>query len=204
MVYKNLKKALSEREQVLILKISLQEKNIPDELFCFPHLSELYLEANHLESWPKDLSGWSKLKVLQIRAPRLRDSLCTLFELPRLENLKTSETPLEPLRLPFGGIRSPIRYLTLKGAALKSLPEEFGEFKDLEELTLAQNKLSSFPQSVKFLSNLKRLNLDQNEFKIFPDILAQLAKLKHVSIDHNSFSQEEKDRIQRVYHLSLN
>ncbi|MBY0515837.1 MAG: hypothetical protein K2P81_02935 [Bacteriovoracaceae bacterium] len=204
MVYKNLKKALLEREQVQILKITLQEKKLADELFCFPQLKELYLDAPNLESWPHDLSGWSQLKVLQLKAPHLKDSLTTLFELPNLENLKTNETPLEPLRLPLGGIRSPIRFLTLKEAGLKNLPEEFGEFKNLEDLSLAKNKLSSLPQSVKFLSQLKRFNLDQNEFKIFPDLLANLTNLKHLSIDNNQFSQEEKDRIQRVHHLTLN
>jgi Leucine-rich repeat (LRR) protein len=51
------------------------------------------------------------------------------------------------------------------------------------------------------LIRLKRLNLDQNQFSLFPDIIGKMSSLSHLSIDGNAFSEDEKARIQRQYHI---
>lgn len=202
-MFKNLKSALEERESVTALKITIKEATLPDELFHFPQLRELYLEAPALKDLPDDISGWSALALLQLRAPAFKGSLAPLFHLPKLTNLKTAETPLHPLRLAIGGSKAPLRFLTLKDAGLKSLPEEFGELTAIEELHLPGNLLQVLPDTFKQLTRLKWINLDSNELKIFPEVLAKLPQLKHLSLDGNSFPEEEKERIQRKFHLTV-
>ncbi len=203
MMFKNLKSALEERETVTALKITIKDGKLPVELFHFPLLRELYLEAPALLDLPTDMSGWSELALLQLRAPTFKGSLAPLFHLPKLTNLKTAETPLHPLRLAIGGSQAPLRFLTLKDAGLKTLPEEFGELSTIEELHLPGNLLKSLPASFSDLKKLKWINLDSNELEVFPEVLAKLPQLKHLSLDGNAFSEEEKERIQRQFNLTV-
>lgn len=203
MMFKNLKSALEERETVTALKITIKEASLPEELFLFPQLRELYLEAPALTALPDDISGWSELALLQLRAPAFKGSLAPLFHLPKLSNLKTAETPLHPLRLAIGGSKAPLRFLTLKDAGLKSLPDEFGELTTIEELHLPGNLLQVLPETFKQLTRLKWINLDSNELKVFPEVLAKLPQLKHLSLDSNAFPEEEKERIQRKFNLTV-
>lgn len=202
MLFKNLKQALADSHKVQALKLKLKEEKLPFDLQVFPHLTELYLEAPALKILADDLSGFQNLRVLELSAPLLKN-ISPLFHLPRLEILKTHSTPLYPLQLGLGVGLAPLKFLTLKIAGLKELPQELGQFAGLEELNLSNNLLSALPESMKDLKNLKRINLDHNHFTLFPDLLGQLSALKHVSIDNNKFSEEETFRIQRVYNLSV-
>lgn len=202
-LYKNLSSAQKERELVTGLKLTLKEAALPSALFDFPRLQELYLEAPALLELPDALTGWSELRVFQLRAPKFRGSLADLFRLPRLENLKVLETPLRPLRLSIGGPRATLKFLTLKDCGLVELPLEIGELTSLTELHLPQNELKDLPPSFVDLTRLKRLNLDANEFTRFPSVLEKMKNLGHLSLDGNRFPQDEKDRIQRQFSLTV-
>lgn len=202
MLFKNLSKALSDTQNVSALRLKIKEEKLPFDLQVFPHLTELYLEAPALKILSDDMTGFQNLKVLELSAPKLKN-ISALFHLPRLEILKTHATPLYPLQLGLGLGLAPLRFLTLKLAGLKEIPQEMGEFCQLEELNLAHNLLSRLPDSMRDLKKLKRINLDNNQFTQFPDFITQITSLKHVSIDNNMFSEEEINRIQRIMHLTV-
>lgn len=199
-LYKSLKSASIQRDDVRALKLNLTDETLPLELFHFQHLEELYLDGN-CRSIPQDLSAWSNLKVLSIKFPNFSGELSSLFNLPRLENLKIIETPFKQFLLPLGHSASPLKSLTIKNCGLTRLPEEISMLGHLTDLNLSGNHLSSLPNLFIDLINLKRLNLDQNHFQIFPDPLKKMKKLIHLSIDQNRFSEEERERIQREFHI---
>jgi leucine-rich repeat protein SHOC2 len=201
-LYKNLTEALKNYQQVTALRLKIKDPILPMELMAFPRLEELYLDAPLIIELPQDMSGLQQLRVLELQAPKLK-VISALFELPHLEILRTHSTPLYPLRLSLGAIRSPLKFLTLRHAELKELPLEIGDFSTVQELNLSHNALTTLPPSFKDLKNLKRLNLDQNHFSKFPEILTQMPQLKFVSLDHNHFSVQEKERIQNVHHLTI-
>jgi leucine-rich repeat protein SHOC2 len=200
-LHKSLTTALKVRETVSALKLTIREGHLPIELFHFPQLQELYLDAPNLTDVSINLAAFSQLKVFQLRAPQLKGSMVELFRLPKLENLKAIDTPLHPLRLSLGGSRAPLKFLTLKSCGLRELPIEFGELTTLEEIYLPQNQLTTLPITFSDLTKLKRLNLDSNHLALFPSILSKLPHLKHVSMDHNLFNEEERERIEREFHL---
>jgi Leucine-rich repeat (LRR) protein len=201
-MYKSLKEALLHPEDCTVLKLSVKGKTLPEEIGALPRLQELYLEGSELLELPA-LPSWDMLRVFSLKAKHFKGSLAPLFHLKRLENLKTIDTPLEPLRLPLGHAVAPLRFLTLKNAGLKTLPLELGEYGQLEELHLPENMLQELPFTFTGLKLLKRLNLDHNAFTVFPDLLGQLGQLRHVSLDNNLFDEDEKSRIQRVFHLTV-
>lgn len=198
-IYKNLTAAEKEREFVQALKITIKEENFPENLLDFPNLGELYLEGN-CKAFPKN-PGWHELKVLSIKWPLFSGDLSSLFSLPALENLKIIETPLKSFQLPIGHAASPLKSLTVKDCHLQKLPEEISMLEGVTELNLSGNELNKLPASFISLKNLKRLNLDKNNFTKFPDIIKSMTNLTHLSIDGNKFSDDEKDRIQREFHI---
>lgn len=201
-LYKNLSSALKEKDQVTAIKVTIKENHFPSELFDLPLLEEAYLEGACTE-FPAQIKGWKKLKVLSIKWDQFSGDLSGVLSLPELENLKIIETPMKMFLLPLGKINAPLKFLTIKSSGLEKLPEEISMCTSLQELSLPGNKLSSLPFAFKELHLLKRLNLDGNQFKMFPDQIKGMKTLSHLSIDGNQFSSEEKDRIQREFHLTL-
>lgn len=200
-LYKSLKSALSEPDEVEALKITLTEKEFPSEIFFFENLQELYLDGD-CEKLPKIGSPWKKLKILSLKFPKFQGDLSGVFNLSALENLKILETPQKKILLPLGHVSSKIKFLTIKNCGLESLPEEFSILSDLTELNLSGNSLSTLPHSFVDLKKLKRLNLDSNQFEQFPNLIKNMPTLGHLSIDHNKFSEEEKFRIQREFFIT--
>lgn len=199
-LFKSLSSALEVINEVEALKLDLKDHKFPAELFFFPNLKELYLEGACTEL-PKLGNPWPKLKILSVKWPNYSGDLSALFSLPALENLKILETPQKRLLLPLGVTGAPIRSLTIKNCGLEILPEEISMLTELSELNLTHNDLSKLPSSFPTLSKLKRLNLDQNKFIKFPDLIKQMKQLSHLSIDSNHFSEDEKARIQREFHI---
>jgi Leucine-rich repeat (LRR) protein len=198
-LYKNLTSALKEREEVRAIKLSLKD-NFPIELFDLTELAEVYLEGS-CKIFPDEIRGWKNVRVLSLKWEAFLGDLSPLFSLPKLENLKIIETPIASFRLPLGSIAAPLKFLSIKGCGLKTLPEEISMLTELAEFHLPNNELSSLPFSFRELKKLKRLNLDSNHFEVFPDFIKKMPLLGHLSIDHNAFSDDEKDRIQREFHI---
>lgn len=201
-LYKSLTAATKEREEVRALKINIKDESFPENLLDFPNLGELYLEGNckQFTSAPT----WATLKILSIKWPLFTGDLSVIFSLPSLENLKIIETPIKFFRLPLGHSAAPLKSLTIKDCHLEKLPEEISMLQEVTELNLSGNKLSRLPSSFTALQNLKRLNLDKNCFSKFPDAIKGMPSLSHLSIDGNEFSEEEKERIQREFHIWVN
>lgn len=201
-LFKSLAQATREREEVRALKINVKEESFPENLLDFPNLGELYLEGN-CKRFPST-PGWAQLKVLSIKWPLFNGDLSPLFDLPALENLKIIETPMKSFRLPLGHAAAPLKSLTIKDCNLEKLPEEISMLQEVTELNLSGNKLTRLPASFIALKNLKRLNLDKNSFSKFPDAIKSIPALGHLSIDGNQFPEEEKERIQREFHIWVN
>lgn len=199
-LYRDLSSALKIKDEVQALKLTLDQFH--PALFEFSHLKELYLEGNVSELPLAQPVPWKELKILSLKLPQFKGELSPLFYLPALENLKIIETPLSHLRLPLGHVLAPVKFLTIKSCGLKSLPEEMGMLSHLLEMNVSGNELRDLPTGMIDLQLLRRLNMDQNKFTQFPAIISRMKSLKQLSIDDNLFSDEEKARIQREFHIT--
>ncbi len=201
-LFKSLPKNPEDFKELYALKLKIKTSELPSDILLIPELRELYLEGicEHLKI---DEHSFLKLKKLSIHFPDFKDNLSEVFGLSELENLKIIETPLKKIRFPIGKRLSPLKSLTLKKTQLSELPLEISMLSMLEELSLIQNDLTTLPDSIKDLKNLKRLNLDQNKFTTFPKVILEIPHLTHLSVDGNLFSEEEKERIQREYQITV-
>ena len=201
-LFRTLKSAMEDAENVEALKLDIKDGKFPPELFMFNNLKELYLEGNCTDV-PKAGQPWPVLKLLSIKWPSFTGDLSKLMALQTLENLKIIETPQKRVILPIGASLPALKSLTMKNCQLEILPGEITIYPELTELNLTGNELSKLPVSFVDLKKLKRLNLDQNQFSKFPDMIKSMPGLSHLSIDGNPFPEEEKERIQREFHIWL-
>jgi len=88
---------------------------------------------------------------------------------------------------------------------LRSLPECFMLYKELEELNLGNNCLRQLPDWLKKLPELKKLNLIANEFSVFPDIVLEMPLLEDLRLGVNQIKELPKGIgcLQNLKHLSL-
>jgi leucine-rich repeat protein SHOC2 len=199
-LYKNLQTALKERDEVRAIKLSLKDPSFPQAIFDLPNLEEAYFEGM-CKDFPDKLQGLDKLKILSIKWEHFSGDLSNVFTLPALVSLKIIETPIKKFLIPLGQLNGPLKFLSMKSCGLQKLPEEISMFTNLQELHLPNNNLSSLPFAFNELKLLRRLNLDSNAFKNFPDLIKTMSNLTHLSIDGNEFDEEEKERIQREFHI---
>lgn len=180
MQFKDYQKALKNKNNVTVLSMEWKEEKLPEGIFEFPHLKELHLKATSLND----------------------EKTIKLFSLSGLKNLKIFECPH---LFKNGDIErsSDLEFLTIKNCGLNHLPRSLHHFKNLKEMNLSGNELTDLPEQFHSLLQLKRLNLDSNKFTLYPKVLTRMTHLKHLSLDQNLFSDEEKARIQREYHLTI-
>lgn len=199
-LYKSIKTALAAKEEVTHLKLTLSGE-LPVEIQDLKNLKEIYLDGNC--SSISALNSLSRLELISMTLPRLCEGLKEILKLPRLKNLKLIGAEIENFEIPLDSELSPLQSLTVKDCSLKELPQAVGKLSLLTEMNLDSNELTDLPEGFKNLRHLKRLNLDRNKLNLFPPILSELKSLKHLSLDGNPFSDEEKARIQRLYHLTV-
>lgn len=201
-LYKKLSDAIKNQSQVFALKLKIDDGDLPTELFDLPKLQELHLEGN-IRELPEEFLTLRQLTTLSLKSSREIDSLVYALRLPALINLKVIDTELSRLEIPLGTVNDSLQSLTLKNALLEELPDEISQLQSLTEINLSGNRLHSLPKGFYELKKLRRLNLDSNKFQFFPDRLSSLPGLNHLSLDQNPFSDEERARIQKKFHLHL-
>ena len=82
---------------------------------------------------------------------------------------------------------------------ITKIPDNIGDYVNLQELFLTDYGFTEVPSSIAKLKNLKSLSLAGNEFTQLPDAVFQLTQLKELILFSNPFSdQYKKDLKARV------
>jgi len=81
---------------------------------------------------------------------------------------------------------TPLNFLEVRNAGLKSVPDTLGELSNLTSLVLKGNELSSLPCSLSQLNKLKLIDLSLNSLSSLPDI-SSLTELETINLSFNAF-----------------
>ena len=96
------------------------------------------------------------------------------------------------------GIFKNLQKMSLTGSSIVSLPESIGEIKELKELNLSNNQLTSLPESFVNLTSITKLNLSNNKFSEIPTQLWGLKELTELNLRNNPLSDEENNIMKKV------
>ncbi len=76
----------------------------------------------------------------------------------------------------------------LPGWGISELPEEIGQFANLQSLGLRDNQLTSLPESMGQLAKLQSLDLSGNKLPSLPKSIGQLASLQSLDLSFNKLT----------------
>ena len=130
---------------------------LPDFLAELPELYDLRWRDNPIAQFPKILSKIDNLQKLDLDMRHVKD-------LRGLEDCKQ------------------VRWLNLKDAKLKTVPEQVLALKKLVSLEIAEAGLEELPREIGMLKELEELNLGANAIRNLPREVLGLRKLRSLAL----------------------
>ncbi|KAI7899069.1 uncharacterized protein BX663DRAFT_518973 [Cokeromyces recurvatus] len=145
---------------------------IPEDMpRLLPNLVTFRIAANLIESLPKRLNYWQKLRHLQLgsvyggnKLIQLPDSLT---EMPVLEELDVSYNQLRRLPPDLHLLQS-LQILNASHNQLECIPKSITRCYQLRSLNLSQNHLTTLPADLMHLQRLELLDISENLLCIMP------------------------------------
>ncbi len=182
-------------------KISLYEnklQSLPEWIGEFERLQWIDVYGNQLTDLPPELVNLKQLYYLDLGDNKLKNIPSVIFEMPSLKHLylygnSLKEIPTDITRL------QKLTHLRLGrgfrfffgGNRLHSLPDNFGELANLQELYLPDNALRQLPTSFGQLKRLSFLDLGHNRFRQIPPQIQTLDSLRFLHLWDRNFKPSE-------------
>lgn len=188
----------------LLIKPRKGQKTIKWEDINYHFTRQLEIFSSDIEEiiTPSDFPA-DQLTSVQLNCPNLKRmpnflGSCTSLLLLKIKNAQIEN--LENHDYDFFSLKT----LQLSNLGLTRFPSWIEKSSSLEMLDLNSNRIKDIPDFLKNNTSLRRINLDENKLEALPEFLSLLPKLNHLSVDANSFSEDEINRIFRVFKISVN
>ncbi len=189
-------------------------KEIPQVVYRFPNMEELYLGKNSITEVDLDLSKLPRLSQLHLQGNQITEDKFKISKNKTLKILNLNENLLR--NIPAVGSCKQLTTLWLGGNQLSQLtnssfrrmrrvkdlnfykgnivvlPSGIRKMKRLEVLDLYYNKLTTLPKGVMKLRKLTHLAVSNNELKELPDKLHKLKRVHTLYAHHNHLSKLPK------------
>ena len=89
--------------------------------------------------------------------------------------------------------REKTKSISLSNKGIEELPEDIGEFYNLESIDLSFNSITEIPEEIWNLKRLKSLLLFRNEIEELPKSIENLQNLKLIDVSYNQISRLPKE-----------
>lgn len=175
-------------------------------------LKDVFIDPESMDYNGIDWNSLTQIYSLEILSAGVYDTQATLPEsITNLSNLR---------ELTFGGIEdisgltelpesigklSKLENLNLFRNLLSTLPESFGDLKNLRVFKAESNQFTEFPTVITQLSNLEELDLLGNQIHNIPDAISQLSNLRILEFSENQLSviPESITQLSKLQELDL-
>jgi Leucine-rich repeat (LRR) protein len=154
--YNNLDSALRHKDICTYLRLNLEDRDFPIQIFELEKLEVLEILQGNFTEVPEQILCLKFLKRLLIKAGRLSEFPCHLCELKYLEDLSLPDNKI-------------IR-----------LPPCIGSFQSLNRLNLNSNPIRRIPKSLGKLSNLNLLSLGYPDGRDMSKFLKMKNRCQHL------------------------
>ncbi|SEI41988.1 Leucine Rich Repeat [Dyadobacter sp. SG02] len=223
-----LAKALATKDTLRVKSLSLGQSlltAIPDVVYRFPNLEELFLVDNDIETAYLDMARLPKLRHLDLtrnmltynnlritknkslKLINLQKNLIT--DIPRgarnckkLETLWLGNNQMTGLtNASFRKLKS-VKDINFYKAQLTMLPKGIGKMRGLEVLDVYYNKIETLPKSITKLKRLTHLAVSHNQLTALPKRIDRLKSVHTLYAHHNHLSKLP-ERITRMKELRI-
>ncbi|WP_353721419.1 leucine-rich repeat domain-containing protein [Dyadobacter sp. 676] len=227
-VVNSLSEAMATKDTLKVKTLALGQNllaGIPEVIYRFPNLEELFLGDNDLETVNLDMARLPKLRHLDLSKNILRDNsiaisknkslkllnlqMNLITDIPRAaRNCKKLETLWlgnnRMTGLTNGSFRKLIKVkdVNFYKAELAVLPKGIRKMRGLEVLDLYYNKLETLPKSITKLKRLTHFAVSHNQLTALPKRMDKLKNVHTLYAHHNHLSKLP-DRITRMQALHI-
>lgn len=227
-VVNGLAEAIATKDTLKVKKLALAQNlltSIPEVVYRFPNLEELFLGDNDLETVNLDMARLPKLRHLDLSRNILRDNgiaisknkslellnlqMNLITDVPRaarnckkLETLWLGNNRLSGLtNASFRKLRQ-VKDLNFYKAEVAVLPKGIRKMRGLEVLDLYYNKLEALPKSITRLKRLTHFAVSYNQLTALPKRMDKLRSVHTIYAHHNHLSKLP-ERITRMKKLRI-
>ena len=164
----------------------------------------LDLSKSQLNSLPKDIFNYPKLKVLIFSNNNIAVLPPEIARLKELKYLDATGNKLLTIPKEIGGLTN-LKFISFRDNSISKLPNEIANLQMLEKLDLTNNQIFNLPDGLASLYDLKVLILDGNKIKKLSPDIGLLINLKNLSIQRNQLDALpiEISRLSRLQILCL-
>lgn len=184
-VITGLAEALATKDTLKVKTLTLSQSlltTIPEVVYRFPNLEQLYLGDNDIENANLDMS-----------------------RLPKLQHLDLSRNVLSANSIVISRNKS-LRLLNLQKNLVKDIPDAARNCRKLETLWLGNNQLTGLTNaSFRKLKSVKDLNFYKGDMAVLPKGIGKMRRLEVLDLYYNKLEVLPKQisRLKRLTHLAI-
>ena len=195
-----MKQLLTYHDTLRIKKLFLHElnlKRVPEGIYRFPNLEELYLDKNRITSVTIDFKKLPKLALLNLAGNKITNDSLYLSKNKKLQILNLNENSFTDIPVSVKNCRK-LSSLWLAGNNMSALSgASFKRVRKLRDLNLYQTQIAVVPAGIRKVRKLEILDLYHNKLTELPKSITKLKKLTHLALAHNQL----KELPERLYKL---
>ena len=162
---------------------------LPAEVFGLADTLEiLEIGPGTLSELPRDFGRLRRLRVLFCSGHRFARLPPVLGECPELSQIGCRDSHVR--EVPGEALPAQLRWLTLTGNRIETLPRAIGERPRLQKLMLAGNRLADLPETLADARHLELIRIAANRIVRLPPWLARLPRLAWIAYAGNPCEPE--------------
>ncbi len=163
---------------------------LPNNIGNLTELTTFTLNDNQLSgTLPQSIGNCSKLIILSLYNNQFSGEIpASLGNLLSIKSLNFSNNKFSSLPNEMGNW-SNLEELNINTNQIVSIPESVNNLTKLKSLDAGNNQIAELPDNFGFLPSLNDLNLSFNNITVFPDALCQLTKLQSITFRKNKLEK---------------
>ncbi|MHA4742153.1 leucine-rich repeat domain-containing protein [Dyadobacter sp. MSC1_007] len=201
-----LAEALATKDTLKVKTLTLGQSlltAIPDVVYRFPNLEQLFLGDNDIETVNLDMSRLPKLKHLDLSRNVLRDNSIAISKNKSLQLINLQKNLITDIPRAARNCKR-LETLWVGNNRMTGLTNaSFRKLKPVKDLNFYKAEIAILPAGIRKMRRLEVLDLYYNKLEVLPKSITQLKKLTHFAVSHNQLTAlpSRIDRLKRVHTL---
>lgn len=203
-VVNGLAQALAVRDTLKIKSLGLAQSlltRIPDVIYRFPNLEQLYLTDNDIEKVYLDMARLPKLKDVDLTRNILTENSIVITKNKSLKLLNLQSNMIRDIPSAARNCKK-LETLWLGNNKLTGLNNaSFKKLKSVKDLNFYKAGVPELPKGIRKMRRLEVLDLYYNQLELLPRPITRLKRLTHLAISHNQLTElpARIDKLKRVH-----
>lgn len=205
-VVRGLAEAMATKDTLKVKTLALGQNlltGIPEVIYRFPNLEELFLGDNDIENVNLDMARLPKLRHLDLSRNILRDNSIAISKNKSLALLNLQMNLITDVPRAARKCKK-LETLWLGNNRMTGLTNaSFRRLRQVKDLNFYKTELAVLPKGIRKMRGLEVLDLYYNKLETLPKSITKLKRLTHFAVSHNQLTELPKrmDKLKRVHTL---